>query len=245
MKFTIQPGGRAQAQIEHRYLRVVYASAPFYVESAGVPEFVLRNKNFVDLENPRKLILINRNSHAIDVELMTAPFKISDLDAVTIAEGSLIGLVPGTAIDVGEVQMAQDAEISIKAGSTVEVSNLPAIQQVVGEVDATGSVVEISAMPNVVIGHRVKKDTRGTLNGLPAINFAGNTATISGNANRKLLEIVCDISNTGKIWVGSTAANVGIPLSAGEAYSGEVSEALSLYASSLGDKVYVSELVEV
>ncbi|MBE0470981.1 MAG: hypothetical protein IBX55_15920 [Methyloprofundus sp.] len=245
MRVTIQPGQRTTAQIEHRYLRVIFASAPFQVETAGVPEFVLRNKNFVDLEKPRKLVLINLNDQPIQVELQTAPFKISDLDSVELAEGSLVGLVPGTAIDIGEVQMAANAEIAIKSGSTVAINNLPAVQEVQGQVDVTGSVVEIGALPAVTLAHRVKKDTKGTLNGLPMIEFTGNTATVNGNAGRKLLEVVCDISNIGRVWVGTDEAGVGIPLSAGESYSGEVSEVLDLYASVIGDKVYLAELVEV
>ncbi|MDG4812758.1 hypothetical protein P8629_07025 [Hydrogenovibrio sp. 3SP14C1] len=246
MKFTIQPGKSQPVDLEHRFLRVLYASAAFEVKTPNAPEFELRNKQAVDLRDPMRITLINRQSVEITVELQTSAYEIKELDSVVIAEGSKVDLVDGASIDVGTVQIAQDAQIAIKPGSDVAINNLPSVQTVDGQVNiGTLPAVQVSQLPNVTIGHKVEKDTSGQLVGLPQISFDTAAKTLAGNVSRKHLEIQASINNTGEVWVGSTVAGVGIPLGKGESYDGEITADLNLFATALNDKVNVMEVIGV
>jgi len=153
MRFVIQPGQNVGTNIEHRFMRVAYASASVEI-SGNFSPFTIRNKQSVDLQEPRSITLVNRNAEAVTVEIETAPFEVKEMDAVEIAEGSLVGLVPGTRIDVGQVQMAADAELSIKAGSSVSVDNFPANFEVTNQpteiaVNNHPSSIQVSNLPTV------------------------------------------------------------------------------------------------
>lgn len=242
IEFKLNPSERKLVPLEHKILRVLFASGSFQVMGEDFNPFELRNKQTVDLEKPREITILNHNAQVITVRIESTPFKVSELDAVEIAEGSLVGIAPGSTIDIGEVTMAADAEIAVKAGSDIAVNNFPAVQD--AQVTNFPAVQDVAGSVDVLTLPKVKPYRAAAANGLPMVTFAGTTHTIAGNAARKRLEIICDIGNSGLVWIGSNVANAGIPLAAGEAYDGEITEALEL-AADVGAKIYLLESVEV
>lgn len=243
IEIKLQPGEQKQQAIEYRYLRILFASAPVTVSGPDFASFEVRNKQTVDMEKPRTVLIKNNNAQDVTVRFEPSPFRVYELDAVEIAEGSQVSIAPGSSIDVGTVSIAADAEIAIKPGSNVAVSNLPAVQAVT--VGNFPSVQEISGLVNIGTAPRIKKDASGSYLGLPMVTFSvGQTKTIAGRATRKELHLKTDISNAGMVWIGATAANNGIPLGPGEGAVFETSADLQVYGAITTDKLYVSEVIE-
>ncbi len=246
MKFIIEPGGRKQVELEHRFLLVIYASDVFEIEVAGKPAFELRNKQRIDLMEPRRAQLINRKTEVLEVELQTSAFEIKEQDSVTIAPGSQVSIAPGSSIDVGTVQIADDADILIRDGSQVGVNNFPDTQNVEGKVVVSElPAVVVSELPAVSIADKVVEDTSGQVIGLDKIECTPQVKTIAGNSNRKLIEIKAALANSGNIWIGGDAAGRGIPLGMGEAYSGKITADIQIFAEVAGDEVYLMEVMGV
>lgn len=243
IELKLQPGQEVQQSIEYRYLRVLFASAPVQVSGDGFAGLEILNKQTVDIEKPRTVRFKNTHAQEIIVRIEPSPFRVYELDAVEIAEGTAVALVPGTTLDIGEVTMAANAEIAIKNGSSVAVNNFPSNQQVtISNLPATQTVegsVDIGTMP------KVKQDKTGSYNGLNKVVFDINQAqTIAGNATRKELHLKTAINNGGNVWVGATALEQGIPLSPGEAMVIELTTDLNVYGAVTTDKLYVAEVNE-
>lgn len=216
MQLTLNPGESKQVPLEHRYLMVLEASHAFEVSAPGVNAFPLRSRKNVDLVEPRTITIKNIQTVVLTVEVETAPFKVSEIDIVDIGTLPAMEIAPDQTVAVGTVDFP--------VGASVEVSALPD--------------VVVSTMP------KLKKDASGSYTGLTAITFNLPAKTVAANALRKEIQIKAAIENTGLIWVGATAENVGIPLSAGESGTFEVSTVLNLYCTTTTDKAYVAEVVE-
>lgn len=243
IELKLQPGEQKQQAIEHRYLRVLFASAPVVLSSSELSSFEVRNKQTVDMEKPRTVLISNKNAQEVIIRIEPTPVRVYELDAVELADGATVSIAPGSAIDVGEVTMAADAEIAIKTGSSVAINNFPVNQLVT--VDNMPTTQTVDGQVNIGTMPKVKKDASGSYNGLSSVAFNVNQAqTIAGNTNRKEIHLKTDITNTGNVWVGATALNQGIPLGPGEAQVFEVSADLQVYGAVTTDKLYLAEVTE-
>jgi hypothetical protein len=83
----------------------------------------------------------------------------------------------------------------------------------------------------------------GELVGLPMLNFNSKLKMIEQNLNRKELHIRAADTNSGVLWIGGDAEQVGIPLEGGEVTVLKVRENINIYAEFQHDKAYLAEVI--
>jgi hypothetical protein len=82
----------------------------------------------------------------------------------------------------------------------------------------------------------------GEFQGKPELAIDGAAQTIEANADRQKLYLSAPDTNTGKIWIGASAAGNGIPLEPGDVWFEDFNGQLSLIGAA-GDKLHVAELL--
>lgn len=252
---VIAPGGRKSYLMAYRFLQIKQANMPFQISSLNFPAFTVTSRG-VDLETPQEIVVTNLSSEtALEIELDSTPLKVFDSEAVSITSLPAIELAPNQSLQVGEVGFPEGANLSVNNfPAEFGINNFPA-QFNVGNFPTEFGINNFPAQFNVGnfpadfgINNPVEIDKTGDFVGLPQIDFSANQQQqIAVSAGRKVLFIKARLSNTGTIWVGSTAENVGTPLERGESMTIEVEHlnAINVYAENTADKLTISEVVKV
>lgn len=79
--------------------------------------------------------------------------------------------------------------------------------------------------------------------GLPLLIIDTTAQQVSGNSARRQLVIRAAAKNAGAIWIGASAANVGLPLTAGDVAEIDITGNLPLIGTNAGDLLYLAEVI--
>jgi hypothetical protein len=214
-EYRLNPGEQKQIPLEHRFLKVDFASLPLEVSGRNISAFSVKNKEVIDFLEPGKTVLIaNRNDEVMVVRLSSQQFRVSGLDEVTLTDGTSVVLAPGSALDIANVTLTSGNKIILDVGSEVD----------------------------LVQGAEVTTIKTGDFIGLPMLDFSTNLLqTVGANADRKKLHIIADPLNVNPIWIGSNQENTGIALYPGQSKEFEVTTQFNCYSTDSTAKAYLAE----
>lgn len=142
--------------------------------------------------------------------------------------------------DLGETITFEKATNGLQVINTHDASNtleMIVISSDEGALEAAASAVSIANEPTVIIGGAV------SVAGLPQIVVAAGINTLAANENRRTLMIHAGQNNAGRVWIGGTSENVGIPLDADDTIELNTRGAVSIWATNAGDTVNALEVV--
>ena len=241
---TLVAGEKVTIHFTHKYVRLVSATGVLHVVGLGskVAGFDVGAGEIINFDEAISIVVTNNLDISNTFEFRDSPVPVGNTSGMTVDINNMppMTIAEGQAVAVGEVGFPVDASLGVNnfpANQAVTVGNFPETQMVGGWVVVDNDVT-------LAAGQKIKKDASGSYVGLAAKTFVvAGAQTIAGNATRKELHIKAGITNSGYIWTGG-ADGVGIPLGAGEAVVFEGTADFIAYGDTLGDVLYVAEVVE-
>lgn len=106
--------------------------------------------------------------------------------------------------------------------------------------DAGDGTQDVSVTNAVLV---TEETAHASATGLTPLTFNGAASQqVAAKSTRKVLDILADAGNAGKIYVASTDATKGIPLAAGQSYSIYVDGAINFFGDTNLDKLHLIEV---